>query len=228
MIGMRILTMFMVFCICACGRTGIPTNKPYESIDDLLNAIEEAGAEIVTISQDAPFFDVDSREIILNGEMAEIYKFESADASERGVIHLQALLGDAWANTASEQPSARIWSQGRLIVLYFGRDGGTILLLSGSLGDPLQKAGIAEDEPYPPAVPASMRALAEVLDVSPTVIEVVSFEAVVWPDSCLGYPEQGKGCAEVETPGWDILLAVDQRDYEIHTDEFGQEVRLSP
>ncbi len=228
MIGRRILVLSLVLVTCACGRTGTPQAQPYESIADLLNALEGAGAEIVTVGLEAPLFDVDSQAVMLNGEKSELYEFANADERERGIIHLQALLEDDEKNTADKLSSARIWSHDRLIVVYFGRDGGTILLLSGLLGDPLGESHAPADKPFPPAVPASMRALAEELEISPTVIDVVSFDAVVWPDSCLGYPEQGEGCAEAETPGWVILLAVNQREYEIHTDEFGQEVRLSP
>ncbi|MCK4742153.1 MAG: hypothetical protein KAS80_07710, partial [Anaerolineales bacterium] len=68
MTGRRVLTLFMVVFICACGRIGTPKAQPYESIDELLNALDDAGAEIVTAGLEAPLFDVDSRAIILNGE----------------------------------------------------------------------------------------------------------------------------------------------------------------
>ena len=92
MIGRRILALSLVLVICACGRTGTPQAQRYESIDDLLNALEDAGAEIVTISQDAPVFDVDSRAVMLNGDKSELYEFEKADERERGVNHLQSLI----------------------------------------------------------------------------------------------------------------------------------------
>lgn len=225
MTGPRVLTLFMVLLISACGRTVIPKGQPYESIDDLLNALEDAGAEIVTVGLEAPLFDVDSRAIILNGEKSEVYEFENADASEQGVIHLQALLEDAWTDTESKLPSARIWSQDRLIVVYFGRDGGTILLLSGLLGDPLQKPGLAADEPYPPAVPAAIHALAEANGEDPSFVKVLSYTFVEWSDGCMEYPHPGENCAQALTSGWRILLQLGSQEVEIHSDEMGGEIR---
>ncbi len=225
MTSRRVLTLLMVVFICACGRTGTPKAQPYESIDDLLNALDDAGAEIVTAGLEAPLIDVDSRAIILNGEKSELYEFENADASERGVIHLQALLEDAETNTASELPSARIWSHDRLIVVYFGRDGGTILLLSGLLGDPLQKPGLAADEPYPPAVPAAIHALAEANGEDPSLVKVLSYTFVEWSDGCLEYPRPGEDCAQALTSGWSILLQLEDQEVEVHSDEMGGEIR---
>ena len=183
---------------------------------------------LLTTPAHTPINSTIVREIILNGVRTELYEFESIDESEQGVIRLQELVEDAGGNMANEFSWARIWSHDRLIIVYFGRDGGTILLLSGLLGDPLGEPSAPVDKPFPPAIPSAMQALAEALGISPTLIEVVSFETVVWSDSCLGYPEQSEGCDDVETPGWKILLSVDQRDYEIHTDELGLEVRFSP
>ena len=225
MIGRRILALSLVLVICACGRTGTPQAQRYESIDDLLNALEDAGAEIVTISQDAPVFDVDSRAVMLNGDKSELYEFEKADERERGVNHLQALIEDAWKDTADELSSARIWSHDRLIVVYFGRDGGTILLLSGLLGDPLQKPALADDEPYPPAVPAAIHALAEARGEDPSLIKVLSYTFIVWSDGCLEYPQPDEECTQALTSGWRILLQLGEQEIEIHSDEMGGKIR---
>ncbi len=225
MIGRRILALSLVLVICACGRTGTPQEQRYESIDDLLNALEDAGAEIVTVGLDALLFDVDSRAVMLNGEISEIYEFENADERERAVIHLQALLEDARKDTADELSSARIWSHDLLIVVYFGRDGGTILLLSGLLGDPLQKPGLAEDEPYPPAVPAAIHALAEARGEDPSLIKVLSHTFVEWSDGCLEYPHPDEVCTQALTSGWRILLQLGDQEVEIHSDEMGGEIR---
>jgi len=225
MTGRRVLKLLLVLFICACGRTGTPMIQSYESIDDLLNALEDAGAEIVTVGLEAPLFNVDSRAIVLNGEKSELYKFESEDSSERGVIHLQALLEEAWTNTENELSSARIWSHDRLIVVYFGRDGGTILLLSGLLGDPLQKPGLAEDEPYPPAVPAAIQALAEANGEDPSLVKVLAYTFVEWSDGCLEYSHPEEDCTQARTPGWRILLLLGDREFEIHSDEMGGEIR---
>ncbi|MGB2897350.1 MAG: hypothetical protein WBB65_14450 [Anaerolineales bacterium] len=225
MTGRYVLTLLIALLICTCGRTEIPTTQPYESIDDLLNALEGAGAEIVAAGMDAPLFDVASRAIILNGEKSEIYEFEQVEARERGTIHLQALIEGAGTNTTGELQSAKIWSNNRLIVVYFGRDGGTILLLSGLLGDPLQKPGLAEDEPYPPAVPAAIRALAEANGEDPSLVEVLSYSFVEWSDGCLEYPQADEDCTQALTPGWRILVHLEGQEFDIHSDEMGGEIR---
>ncbi len=225
MIGRRILALSLVLVICACGRTGTTKEQRYESIDDLLSALADAGAEVVTISLNSPLFDVDSRAVMLNGEKSELYEFESVDERERGVIHLQALLEQDWKDTADELSSARIWSHDRLIVVYFGRDGGTILLLSGLLGDPLQKPALAEDEPYPPAVPAAIHALAEAKGEDPSLIQVLSYTFVVWSDGCLEYPHPDEDCTQTLTSGWRILLQLGDEKFEVHSDEMGVKIR---
>jgi hypothetical protein len=215
----------LVVVLCACGRTGLPQAQPYGSIDVLLNALEDAGAEIVTADLDAPLFDVGARAININGEKSEIYEFENADAGEQGVAHLQALLKDDLKNTASELPSARIWLHDRLIVVYFGREGGTILLLSGLLGDPLHKPELAEDEPYPPAVPAAIHALAEAKGEDPSLIKVLSYTFVEWSDGCLEYPHLEEECTQALTSGWRILLQLGDQELEVHSDEMGGTIR---
>jgi len=216
MIGRRILALALVLVISACGRTGTPQAQSYESIDDLLNALDDAGAEIITISQDASLFDVDSRTVMLNGEKLELYEFENEDEREGGIIHLQAFHEDAWKNTTDELSSARIWPHDRLIVVYFGRDGGTILLLGGLLGDPLQEPGLAKDEPF---------ALAEAKGEDPSLIKVLSYTFVEWSDGCLEYPHPEEFCAQMLTPGWRILLQLGDQEIEIHSDEMGGEIR---
>jgi len=199
--------------------------QSYGSIDELLNTLEDTGAKTVTTDLEAPIFDVDSRTITLNGEVSEIYEFDSVDARESGVIYLQSLLEDAWTNTENELASARIWSHDRLIVVYFGRDGGTILLLSGLLGDPIQKPGLANDEPYPPAVPAAIQALAEANDEDPSFVKVLTYTFVEWRDGCLEYPHPKELCTQALTPGWRIVLQLREREVEVHSDEMGGEIR---
>lgn len=82
------------------------------------------------------------------------------------------------------------------------------------------------DEPFPPAIVAAMGALAQELDIEPGAVEVVHYEAVEWPDSCLGLPRAGEDCGEAITPGWQVELRVLGVQYQVHTDQFGAEVRL--
>jgi hypothetical protein len=48
-------------------------------------------------------------------------------------------------------------------------------------------------------------------------IEIVSVEAVDWPDACLGLPRPDEACAQVITPGLRVVLSAGARAYEYHT-----------
>ena len=88
------LTLMLVLMICACGRTAIPTTRAYESTEDLLKALEEAGAEIVALDPDAPLLDMTSRGILINGEQAEIYEFENIYDREHAYAVIEAAMED--------------------------------------------------------------------------------------------------------------------------------------
>jgi hypothetical protein len=56
---------------------------------------------------------------------------------------------------------------------------------------------------------------------------VVRVEAVEWPDTSLGCPKPGEFYAQVITPGYLIVLAVDGEEIEYHADEAGNAVRCA-
>jgi hypothetical protein len=57
------------------------------------------------------------------------------------------------------------------------------------------------------------------LSVMEDEIQVVSVEAVEWPDSSLGCPVEGRDYAQVITPGYEILLQVGENIYRYHSDK---------
>ena len=97
------------------------------------------------------------------------------------------------------------------------------IILSSCAGQTDQPA--METPALPDAVEAAEARLSEELDVSVAEIEVISFEEVEWPDACLGYAEPGELCAQVLTPGWQIVLSVNGIQYEFHTDQTGDVMR---
>lgn len=48
-------------------------------------------------------------------------------------------------------------------------------------------------------------------------VQVVSGEAVQWPDSSLGCPQAGRMYAQVITPGYKIVLESGGKTYEFHS-----------
>jgi hypothetical protein len=49
-------------------------------------------------------------------------------------------------------------------------------------------------------------------------VETIEVEEVVWPDASLGCPQAGMMYAQVITPGFRVVLAVEGETYEYHTD----------
>jgi hypothetical protein len=207
----------------------VPGAREVDDVRDLSRALRAAGASVgPTEALAASHFGAPGEVWQVNQALVQVLEFESLEARQivSGGISPDGLrLGQeplAW----SDRPN--VWAVGRLIVVYAGTDGGTILLLSGLLGDPLTEPATAVDEPYPPAVTAAIRALAEALWIQPGTIGVSGFERVEWPDACLGLPDPEEVCAAVITPGWRVLLRAQGGVYEAHCDDLGQQVRLRP
>lgn len=78
------------------------------------------------------------------------------------------------------------------------------------------------------AVRLAKEDLARRLEVSPEAIEVLSVEAVDWPDTSLGCPQPGMMYAQVITPGFRVLLKAEGESYEYHAARATQVVLCSP
>lgn len=68
--------------------------------------------------------------------------------------------------------------------------------------------------------------LAQQLQLNLDQIEIISVEEVEWPDACLGVYTADMMCAQVITPGYRVVLAVDGQQYEYHTNVDGSYVQL--
>lgn len=78
------------------------------------------------------------------------------------------------------------------------------------------------------AVRLAKEDLARRLDVSPEDVQVVSIEAVQWPDTSLGCPQPGMMYAQVITPGFRVLLEAEGETYQYHTDRAARVVLCQP
>jgi len=219
---------FLLFGLAACSRPREDQAPPaIETSEDLFGALTSAGAEVRASPAGAePTLRVPALTLMVGGE--EILVYEYATLEDRQAVSASISPDAATIDgTAVEWPvTPTVWVSGRLIVVYPGQDGGTILLLDGLLGDPILAQSPVVDEPYPPAVAAAIEALSQSLGSDPTSIQVTGFEPVEWPDACLGLPEAGELCAQAVTPGWQIRLTAGTRTYEARTDLLGQKVRL--
>jgi hypothetical protein len=75
-----------------------------------------------------------------------------------------------------------------------------------------------------PAQLAALQRLTQRLGVPVSEVNLLSTEAVDWPDSCLGIVQPDALCAAVVTPGFRIIFDVNGATYEFHTNRDGSVV----
>ncbi len=94
-----------------------------------------------------------------------------------------------------------------------------IALISGCLETkPTGNVTNATNQTIPPVVDIAKNDLAKKLNITVEQVSVISIEKVDWPDTSLGYPEEGKMYAQVLTPGFRIVLKALNKSYEYHSD----------
>ncbi len=98
----------------------------------------------------------------------------------------------------------------------------------GVLPEELQAAsGGSDDTPAEQAGGVVRQMLMQQLQVNFDEIEVVSVEAVDWPDACLGVTNPVELCAAVITPGYRIVVDVAGQEYVVHTNADASSTRLA-
>jgi hypothetical protein len=80
----------------------------------------------------------------------------------------------------------------------------------------------------PSAVDSAIQALAQQLAIDPALITLAGYEAVDWPDSCLGVTAPDVMCAQVITPGYRIQLIAQGQLYEYHSNLDGTQLVAAP
>lgn len=78
-----------------------------------------------------------------------------------------------------------------------------------------------------PAVAQAQQVLAQQLGVNVQSIRIQQ-EDMEWPDAGLGIEGQNTQCAQVVTPGFQVIFEVNGQQYEVRTDEAGDIVRVVP
>ena len=68
-----------------------------------------------------------------------------------------------------------------------------------------------------PAQRAAMSDLAQSLGVPVSEVNLVSTEAVTWPNGCMGVPRVGALCTQGQVPGYRLVLSAKGQQYEYHT-----------
>jgi hypothetical protein len=76
------------------------------------------------------------------------------------------------------------------------------------------------------AVANVRQVLTQQLHADVTAVDVVAAVKEEWSDACLGAGRANESCAQVQTPGYQITLAVDGEEYRYHTNADGSDFRL--
>lgn len=222
-------TALLSLALTACASEAqpqLPEPPRIETLAELQTALTEAGV-LVSEAPDipAPELGVEAHGLLVGSAPVQAYEYGSV--VERRLVSDTIRAGGYLVSGEPVDWPARpnIWTTGQLIVVYPGMDGGTVLLLSGLLGDPLTFEAPAIDEPYPPVVLAAIGAAAVQSGVGPEQVEVLSYEPREWPDGCLGLPGPDEMCTEAIVPGWIVRLNVSGDPIVYRADEVGVELR---
>lgn len=79
----------------------------------------------------------------------------------------------------------------------------------------------------PRAALNARKMLVDQLKVDIDTVSLVSAEQVDWPDACMGIKQEGVMCAQIIVTGYKVVLGAGGQEYEFHTDETGDVVRLA-
>ena len=77
---------------------------------------------------------------------------------------------------------------------------------------------------YPTAVEAARATAVHDWGVPPSAVTVVSYDAVDWRNGCLELDRPGVMCTDALKPGYRVILAIGDQQYEYRTDRDGSQV----
>ncbi len=204
----------------------VPESPPVRNALELSDALRRAGFAVTWVGPiEHPALDIPGQRLQIDGTEIQVFEFDSEAERSRTAGSIDGDGNLQGVPLADWQGQPHLWITERLLVTYPGLEGGTVLLLSALLGDPMAVEPPTVDEPFPPAVSAAQAWLANQLGVAPEWIDVTDFAATQWPDGCLGLPAEGEECPQDPTPGWVIWLDYDGQQVEVRSDEFGTELR---
>lgn len=228
-----ILSAFALF-LAACMPTQVegeipPTGQEAATTNELVGSLEDAGMTVGVVGDvDQPFIPVTGRLVQMNGQEIQVFEFPTQLEREQ-VSDLIAREGFSIEGVAPGVQDPHVWAQGRLIVLHVGQDQNTINTLNSILGERIafdREPPTVPPAPQPEVVIEAVSALAAQLGIPVQQVEIVDFNYVEWPDSCLGAAGPDEACLQVITPGYQVILQVDGTRYEVRTDETGSNVRF--
>ncbi len=198
---------------------------------DLVSALSQMNN--VTVQQQGaiqqPYFDVKAQLLSVNGQQVQVFEFNSVSARQEAESMVSSTGSSIGGYIPSFVSTPHFWSSGQMLVLYVGQDQQVMNVLTDVLGaqvnNPLGVTGtpIVTDQ----TVSIARQYLANLLGVNINQVELVSVQQEQWPNACLGLPQTNESCAQVLTPGYQVLLRVNGQLYQVRTDTSGQQIRIT-
>lgn len=216
---MKTLIFIILLVLLFSGCVGENAQKSLNHTSGSQESVEnEATQEELSVS-------VETLVDLAKKDLAEKSRTPIADIQVAGVTPVE------WMDTSLGYPEqgkiyAPVTIQGYVIMLMaegklyeYHSDDKRIVPPNGYLKEPLeeiQPVNITQESSG--VVYLAKKDLAKRLNIRETNIEVSRIIPTEWPDSSLGYAEPGMMYAQVITPGFVIMLSVDDDLYEYHSD----------
>ncbi|MBI4085458.1 MAG: hypothetical protein HY432_03075 [Candidatus Liptonbacteria bacterium] len=86
--------------------------------------------------------------------------------------------------------------------------------------------GSIHNLPVPQAVSAVKKYAAETLGITEGKVIVMTAYEKEWPDGCLGLASAGEFCTQVITPGYELAVQANGKEYVYRTNSDGSVIRL--
>ncbi len=213
------------------GTSTAPAPGSVDTYAGLLAAL--SNMSFLTVQQQGivqqPYFNVKAQLLTINGQQVQVFEFNSVSDREDAQNMISSTgnaIGGYLPNFVS---TPHFWSSGRLLVLYVGQQDAVIGALNKVLGpqinNPLGVSGTPAAAQQ--IITMAQRYLSNTLGIDISQVQLVSVQSEQWPDACLGLPQANETCAQVITPGYQVLLRVNGQLYQVRTDATGQQVRVT-
>ena len=225
-----IVLMLLMVVLSACAPNSPAANIQSGGLDKLVEDLKDVGAQVeMSDPIEDSFFPVPGRAIRVNGKDVTVFEFADEAAQQAAAATINGggfIIGNAmidWVDTP------HFWAKDRVIVLYVGKDQAQIDLLSGLLGEtvnPQAPSGGMQPGSQEPHIAAAIAALSQKIGIDARDVSAESADAVEWSDNCLGLGGPAESCLQAITPGFNITLTAQGVNYEVPTDQTGEQVRI--
>ncbi len=223
--------------------TEVPTQEVPQTGGNMA-AFDQAGAFIALVNQltqmsnlnvqqlgavQQPYFAVQAQLLSVNGQQVQVFEFDSSSARQEAQDMISSTGDSIGGYVPSFVGTPHFWAQGRLLALYVGNNQEVINALNSVLGQQINSPLSAASTPAvsQQTISLAQQYLAALLGVNINQVELVSVQQEQWPNACLGLQQQNEACAQVVTPGYQVLLKVNGQMYQVRTDTSGQQIRVT-